>query len=317
MKEYEKNKVDLHLHMDGSLPLSIIPRLAEMSGVTLPDKPLEEVFSVPADCRSLVDYLKCFDMPGKLLQTKECISYACEQLLRELYQDHVMLAEVRFAPQLHKKRGLTGEEIVNAAISGMNKALVDYPEMKAGLILCMMIGGEEAENLETVELAGSFLGKGVIALDIAGAEGMEPAEKFVPMFQRAKELGIPFTIHAGECGSYDHINLAMDLGASRIGHGVAAIYSEETMERLVREQIALEVCVISNLQTLAVPPEETHPVKKLLDRGICVTINTDNMTVSGTSLTREYDNLVKHYGFTEADILKVQENARRASFIKG
>ena len=183
----------------------------------------------------LVDYLKCFDMPGKLLQTKECISYACEQLLRELYQDHVMLAEVRFAPQLHKKRGLTGEEIVNAAISGMNKALVDCPEMKAGLILCMMIGGEEAENLETVELAESFLGKGVIALDIAGAEGMEPAEKFVPMFQRAKELGIPFTIHAGECGSYDHINLAMDLGASRIGHGVAAIYSEETMERLVRE----------------------------------------------------------------------------------
>ena len=316
LKEFEKNKIDLHLHLDGSLPFSAIPKLAEMSEVTLPDTSLERVFSLPDGCRSLVDYLKCFDVPGQLLQTEECISYACEQLVKELYEDRVTLAEIRFAPQLHKKRGLPGEQIVQAAINGVKKALAQCPEMKSGLILCMMIGGQEAENWETVELAHQYLGKGVVALDVAGAEGMVPAETFDSMFRKAKELGVPFTIHAGECGSYENINHALDLGASRIGHGVASIYSEETIKRLVETQIPLEICVTSNLQTLAVGEKDIHPVKKLLDLGVCVTINTDNMTVSGTTLSKEYELLMKEYGFTEEDLLKVQKNARKVSFIK-
>ena len=316
LKEFEKNKVDLHLHLDGSLPLSAIPKLAKMSGVSLPDTSWETMFSLPQGCRSLVDYLKCFDVPGQLLQTEECISFACKQLLMELYADHVTLAEIRFAPQLHKKRGLSGPQIVQAAVDGMNKALACCDGMKAGLILCMMIGGSETENRETVELAHQFLGKGVIALDVAGAEGMVPAEDFDPMFIRAKELGVPFTIHAGECGSFEHVNHALDLGAGRIGHGVASIYSQETINRLVKTQVPLEICVTSNLQTLAVGEKEIHPVKKLLDLGVCVTINTDNMTVSGTTLSKEYELLIKEYGFTEEHLLKVQENARKATFIK-
>ncbi len=316
MKEFEKNKVDLHLHMDGSLPYSVIPKLAELSGMEIREEEIPALFSVKPDCRSLVDYLKCFDLPGKLLQKRECLSLALEMLVRELYEDNVKTAEIRFAPQLHKKEGLRGEEIVESAIEGMNRALADTSSMKCGLILCMMIGGSDADNRETVELVKRYLGKGVIALDIAGAEGMVPMRDFEPYFKLAADYGLPCTIHAGECGDWKNIETALDFGAKRIGHGVAAAKNPATVERLVKTGTPIEVCVVSNLQTVAVPETEIHPVKRLLDAGVCVTINTDNMTVSGTNLSREYALLIKEYGFTEADILRVQENGRKASFIK-
>lgn len=316
MKEYLKNKVDLHLHFDGSLPYSVIPKLAEMSGVELDESKMKEIFTVPENCESLVDYLKCFDVPGQLLQTKETLSLAMETLLKELYAQNVLTVEVRFAPQLHKRNGLTGEEIVESVLEGQERALAQCEGMKAGTILCMMVNGETAENMETVELTKKYLGKGVVCLDIAGPEGMIPMMGFKVFFDMAKKLDVPYIIHAGECGSAENVNIALDLGAKRIGHGIAAIKDEAVLKRLVDTQTPIEVCPVSNIDTKAFPEGEVHPAKKLLDAGVCVTINTDNMTVSGTTLDREYEVLMTQCGFTEEDILKVQENGRKASFLK-
>lgn len=316
MKEYLKNKVDLHLHFDGSLPYSIIPTLAEMSGVEFDENRMKEIFTVPENCESLVDYLKCFDVPGQLLQTKETLSLAMEALLKELYAQNVLTVEVRFAPQLHKVKGLTGEEIVESVLEGQAKALAECKGMKAGTILCMMITGTKEDNLETVELTKKYLGKGVVCLDIAGPEGMIPMIEFKEFFDLAKSYGVPYIIHAGECGSPENVNTALDLGAKRIGHGIAAIKDEAVLKRLVDTQTPIEVCPVSNIDTKAFPEGEVHPAKKLLDAGVCVTINTDNMTVSGTTLDREYEVLMTQCGFTEEDLLKVQENGRRASFLK-
>ncbi len=315
MKEYEKNKVDIHLHLDGSLPYSVIPELGKLSGLEIAPEKIPELFSVMPGCRSLAEYFKCFEMPERILQKKECLSLATETLVRELYETHVLTAEIRFAPQRHKKQGLRGGEIVESVLGGMEKALAQAPGMKCGIILCMMIGGTQEDNAETVELAGTYLGKGVVALDIAGAEGAVPAAAFEKYFRKAKEYGVPFTIHAGECGDWRNIETALDMGASRIGHGVAAVYHEDTVKRLAETGTPIEVCVTSNLQTRAIPETEVHPVKKLLDRGVVVTINTDNMTVSGTNLSKEYELLMREYGFTQEDILKVQENGRKASFL--
>lgn len=314
MREYEKNKVDLHLHLDGSLPVGSISHLAEMAGVELEDKPLTGLFSVPQDCRSLVDYLKCFELPGKLLQLQDCLSYACEALVRELYSENVLTCEIRFAPQFHHQLGLSNEQIVEAVLDGMQKGLHDCPGMKCGLILCMMVGGADEENMATVETAHQYLGQGVVALDLAGAEGSVPMLHFESFFHRASQYDIPFTIHAGECGDYRNIETALDFGAVRIGHGVAAAFSEKTLDRLVRTQTPIEVCVTSNLQTCAIPVGVKHPVKQLLDAGVRVTINTDNRTVSGTNLSKEYALLQKEYGFQDADILKTQEFGRGAAF---
>ncbi len=315
LKEYEKNKVDLHLHLDGSLPYSVIPALGALAGVPVDAGRIPEQFTVKPGCRSLEEYFQCFYPPEKLLQKKECLSLATETLVRELYEDHVLTAELRFAPQRHKKEGLDGSEIVEGAIAGMDRALACCPGMKCGLILCMMIGGSKDDNAETVELAGKYLGKGVAALDIAGAEGMIPLTSYEPYFRRAEELGVPYTIHAGECGDWRNIETALDLGAKRIGHGVAAIYDQDTIKRLAETKTPIEVCITSNLQTKAIPETEVHPVKKLLDAGVIVTINTDNMTVSGTNLSKEYELLMDDYGFTKEDILRVQENGRKASFL--
>lgn len=313
MKIYEQHKTDLHLHLDGSLPYSCIPRLAELSDVTLSGD-LKQLFTVPADCRSLPDYLSHFELPIQLLQTQETLSLACESLVKELYAEHVLTAEIRFAPQFHKRRGLRGEQIVESVIDGMNRGLKACPGMSCGIILCMMIGTPEQENLETIALAARYLHRGVVALDLAGAEGMVPMISFQPFFEKAAAQGIPYTIHAGECGDYHNIDLAMSFGAKRIGHGVAAVYSEDTVTHLVRTKTPIEVCVISNLQTCAIPAGRKHPVKELLDAGVRVTINTDNRTVSGTNLQKEYDLLLQQYDFTEADLLKVQEYGRAAAF---
>lgn len=317
MKQWEQNKTDLHLHLDGSLPWNVIPKLAELSGIELPEQSLRESFMVQKGCTSLEDYLKCFELPGKLLQTEECLSAAAEALVADLYREQVTAAEIRFAPQLHKKKGLRGEQIVESVLDGIQKGLKACPGMQCGLILCMMTMGQRAENEETVELTGRYRSAGVAALDRAGAESAESLEDYRNLFRKASGMDIPYTIHAGECGSFQNVETALDLGAVRIGHGVAAAWSEHTIDRLIRTETPIEVCVTSNLQTCAIPGGKKHPVKELLDAGVRVTINTDNRTVSDTDLTREYELLMHEYGFTEEDLLKVQEYGRKALFCAG
>lgn len=315
MKTFEQYKVDLHLHLDGSLPIAIIPKLAEISHVELHENPSNKLFSVPAGCTSLESYLTCFELPLRLLQTEEALSIAAEALIKELYQEKVNLAEIRFAPQLHKDRGLREEQIIESTLDGIQKGLRECPGMKCGLILCMMVNGSEEDNRKTVYLAEKYIHHGVIALDRAGAESMKPMSEFKALFELAQKKDIPFTVHAGECGSWENIEMAVNFGATRIGHGIAAFLSDSTMDMLVKKNIPLEICVTSNLQTRAIMEGSIHPVKKLLDAGIKVTINTDNRTVSNTNLDKEYHILQREYGFTEEDIWKVQMNGRNATFL--
>jgi len=314
MKDWEQDKTDLHLHLDGSLPWSVIPKLADLSDIEIDSASLKESFMVKKGCTSLEEYLKCFELPGRLLQTEECLSEAAQALIEDLYKEQVKTAEIRFAPQLHKRKGLRGEQIVESILDGIQKGLQECSGMKCGLILCMMTMGQHRENEETVELAGKYRSAGVVAIDRAGAESAESLENYRELFAKASKMDLPYTIHAGECGSFQNIETALDLGAARIGHGVAAAWSEHTMERLIRAEVPIEVCVTSNLQTCAIPHGKKHPVKELLDAGVRVTINTDNRTVSDTNLTKEYELLIREYGFTDADLIKVQEYAEKAAF---
>ena len=316
LTKYKSGKSDLHLHLDGSLPYGVLPGLYELSGLDYgkDEKEIRKLFTVPEGCTSLEEYLKCFDLPIRLLQSQECLSVATAALIRELYSEDTFHTEIRFAPQFHRQKGLSLEEVVEAVIDGMKKGLGECPNMTASLILCMMIGMPEEDNLAVLDVAKKYFGAGVGAVDRAGAERMRDLSLDRPLFERASKLDLPYTIHAGECGSFENIKTAIDLGAKRIGHGVAAYKDPSTIDLLVKTQVPIEVCVISNLQTIATPPEEVHPIKKLLDAGVAVTINTDNRTVSGTTLDREYEYIINNCGFTEADILKCQENAKRSFF---
>lgn len=309
---------DLHLHLDGSLPLESILRLAELGEYTLPTTDLLELkklLTVNPDCTSLNEYLEKFDLPIALLQTKESLEFAMMDLLRVLSEQKVVYAEVRFAPALHCQKGLSQKEVLESVLSGLKKAMEQYP-IRGQVIACCMRGADNnAENVETVRTAKEYLDKGVCCIDLAGAEALFPTKDFAELFQYAKEKNVPFIIHAGEADGPQSIRDAVHMGALRIGHGVASIQDAELVSMLADRKIPLEVCITSNLQTKAVPDLEHHPIRQLLESGVAVLLNTDNMTVSGTTMAQEFALAESAFRLTSEQVIQLQKNAAHAAFL--
>lgn len=310
--------IDLHLHFDGSLLPRTVLELAQEQGILLPAQEPDELklfLTAPENCKSLNEYLEKFDLPLKVLQTREAVRKAMYILVSSLKEQGMLYAEIRFAPQLHTKKGLSQERVVQAALLGMQEALAGS-FFRCKLILCCMRGADNhEENLLTVRTAAAFLGRGVAAVDLAGAEALYPTADFADVFGLARELGVPFTIHAGEADGPESIEAALDFGASRIGHGVWAAEKPELLERLREQRIPLEMCPSSNVQTKAVPSLSRHPVLEFLRQGLCVTVNTDNMTVSDTTIEKEFGLLSRKLGMTAEERKKLLLNAADAAFL--
>ncbi len=304
--------IDLHLHLDGSISVPMARRLAALDGRTLSedDAALGKRLSVTADCRDLNEYLAKFDFTASILETREQLSECMYLLQEELAELGYLYAEIRFAPQRHGARGLTQREAVEAVLEGLSRSCFE-----AGVILCCMRGDDTHDaNVETVRLAAEFLGQGVVALDLAGAEALFPTADYADIFALARELGVPFTIHAGEADGPESIYAALSFGAQRIGHGIRAIEDDALIERLAREGIALEMCPTSELQTSAIDDYAKFPLMSLLERGVNVTVNSDNMGVSVTDVRRELLLLAGIFRLSNDDIHQLMLNAARAAF---
>ena len=166
-----------------------------------------------------------------------------------------------------------------------------------------------------IRAAREYLGNGVCAADLAGAEAIYPMSEFMELFGQAKKLGMPFTIHAGECGSVQNILDSVEAGALRIGHGIAMRGNSEVQKMIRDKGIGIEMCPISNLQTKAVESESQYPLREFLDNGIKVTVNTDNRTVSNTTMTKELQFIQEHYRITDEEIRLMMINAVDTAFI--
>ena len=307
--------IDLHCHLDGAITVLAAKKLAEIQNIRLPfenDEELESLLSVPESCESLTEFLKCFALPLTLLQTKEGITEAVKLILDEKAEEGMKYIELRFAPQLHCERGLSQEDAVLAALEGLKGSKVH-----CNLILCCMRGEKLTEkNLETVRLAKKYLVEdgGVVALDLAGAEVLFKTENFALEFGEAKKLGVPFTIHAGEADGWQSVKTALDFGAVRIGHGVRAWQNEDLLKYIEENDIVLEMCPNSNRQTKAVEDMSVYPLRKFLEMGIKVTVNTDDPAICRTTLQKEFEFLCKNYGLTKAEEKKLLLNAIDAAF---
>ena len=314
-------KIDLHVHLDGSWRPDTVWELAAEQGIRLPVSSRKELaccLQVAEDCNDLTEYLKCFDLPLLVLQKPEAMERVVFELCEDLAGQGLTYAEIRFAPQLSLNGGMSMDEVVEAAISGMNRGQKTYPSLQTGLLLCFMRGrGNELLNERTLASAKKYCGKGVLGVDLAGAEALFPTENYRELFCKVKEAGIKYTIHAGEAAGPESVRHALEFGATRLGHGVRAVEDEELVERLVCEKITLEVCPTSNLHTKLAKDPYSHPIRTLFDRGVRITVNTDNMTVSNTTLEREYAFLKQYYHFTDYEIEKMQEYAREAAFLEG
>lgn len=320
-----KRLIDLHIHLDGSLPYETVHKLMQQAGMPAKtDAELYPLLSVPEDCRDLNEYLEKFDFPLQLMQSAGNIEQIVYELLTVQRAEGLVYTEIRFAPQFHCQQGLTQAAVVEAAVAGLHRFEKDQysctcaettPELHAGLILCAMRGEDNREaNLETVRVAAQFLGKGVVALDLAGAEALFPTRDFEDVFALARELEVPFTIHAGEADGPDSIRTALDFGARRIGHGVRALEDAALVEELAEKQIPLECCPTSNLNTKMFPDMAHYPIRALLEAGVKATVNTDNMTVSDTTESKEFAKLEQAIGLTADEEKQLLLNAADAIF---
>lgn len=306
--------VDLHAHLDGSITVDIAEKLAEMQNidVTSDDKELKNLLTVSEDCTSLNEFLECFNFPCSLMQTYDGLKEAAYLVAEDMLANGIVYAEIRFAPQNHTNKDMTQEDAVNAVLEGIKKS-----SLKANVILCCMRGeGNEEQNLETVEIAKKHLVEdgGVVAIDLAGAEALFPTENYRELFEKAKEYNIPFTFHAGEADGADSVRLAIEYGATRIGHGVR-IFEDESVVKLVKDKgIYLEMCPTSNRQTAAIKDMRKYPFIDYLSQGIKVTLNTDDPAIEGTTISNEFKYMEEHFGLTSDQKKTVLNNSIEAAF---
>lgn len=299
--------IDLHLHLDGSLSKKNVKQLCRMQSIDVPDE-LDRLLCAPKDCHDLNEYLRCFEFPLTLLQSEDAITQSITTLCNELKELSLEYAEIRFAPQLHTRNGLTQKRVIEAACKAIDSSIID-----TRLILCTMRGQENIKaNEETVGLAAEFLGNGVCALDLAGAEALFPTRDFKHLFEFAAKENIPYTIHAGEADGADSVIDAINMGASRIGHGVRACDDEKAVKMLAEYHIPLEICPTSNLNTRIFKDIRDFPIPYFIKKGVTVTINSDNMSVSNTNVKKELSLVCSSFSIDEEIFIN---NALKSRFI--
>ena len=299
-------KIELHCHLDGSVRPSTVSEILNM--------PLDEVerqMCFKESRKDLNEYLSKFDLPLSIMQDKSGLKRVSKELAEDLKKDNIIYAEVRFAPHKSTLNGLTLNEVVDSVLEGFN----EVSGIKIKVILCMMRNFDYDKNLEVIDLAEEYLDKGVCAIDLAGAEGLYPTSDFEDLFIEARKRHIPFTIHAGEADGVDSIKSAIRFGTKRLGHGVRVVDDIDLLEFTCNNQILFEVCPTSNIQTGASPSYKEHQLRTLFNEECDCLINTDNRTVSNTTLNKEISIMMENQGFNLSDIKAMIKRSVKYTFL--
>lgn len=307
-------KLELHCHLDAGLRVETVAEIGRETSLPLPTR-LREALIAPEVCADLADLLRRIELAVDVMQRREDLTRVASELVEDLAADGVCYAEVRFAPQLHTRRGLSPQEVVDAVHRGLSEA-GPRVGVDTGLILCCLRHQSPAESLAVAELAAANTGV-VCGLDLAGDEGGFPgAAAHRDAFALAAEAGLRRTVHAGENGGPANVREALDLlGAERIGHGVRVVEDPALVDRVAAEGIALDMCPRSNVQTRAVASLAAHPADRLLRRGVRVTISTDGRTTCGTTLGEEFERMARQFGWGRPEFERCQRNALEAAFV--
>lgn len=311
-------KTDLHVHLDGSIRIDTILDLAQRQKVKLPAEDMEKLrpfVQVGEGCKSLVEYLKAFDVTLSVMQTYESLVRTAFELAEDAAQENVRYMEVRYSPILHQQQGLSLHAIVQAVLEGLGMAEKAYG-IRTGVILCGMRHISPEISLKLADLTVAFKNKGVVGFDLAGAEEDFPAKKHKEAFGRVLANNINCTLHAGEAYGPESIHQAIhQCGAHRIGHGVRLIEDGDLLNYVNDHRIPLECCPSSNVQTKAVKRMADHPLRLFFDLGLRVTVNTDNRLVTGTTVSREYQVIHEELGFSLEEIQEVILMGFKSAFL--
>ncbi|MBS7575975.1 MULTISPECIES: adenosine deaminase [unclassified Enterococcus] len=303
-------KAELHCHLDGSVPVKTLQELAVKAKIN------QQQFAkiqAPEKCHDLAEYLESFDVILKMLQTTESIEIATLATIQAAAQENVRYLELRFAPLLHLEQGLSVIEVINAVCSGITLAQKEN-NIHVNLLICAMRNHSDALNLSLLAELKTLHEKRVVGFDFAGDEAKVDNQKIAPIVQKALQNGLEVTLHSGECGCSHNVIEAIHLGAKRIGHGVAIKDNPKAMSICQQNNILLELCPTSNIQTDAIEDWQHYPLQFFLANHINCCINTDNRTVSNTNLTQEFLKLAQYCQLTIKQMLEVTSNAVQYSF---
>ncbi|MBX3605558.1 MAG: adenosine deaminase family protein [Piscinibacter sp.] len=312
-------KVLLHEHLDGSLRVATLLELLHARGLDAPagdPDALESWFADRAHAGSLVEYLRGFALTVAAMASLPAMERVAFEAAEDARADGTVLAEFRIAPLLFEPFGIAPEAAVEALLAGLARSA-----LPSGLILCAM-RHEPADRSERVAaLAARYLGRGVVAFDLAGAEAGHPPSDHARAIGLAREAGVGLTLHAGEADAGDRVLEAARLGASRIGHGVRVVdllrtaRRDAVLDELRERGVHLEVCPTSNVHTGAAASVAAHPIVPLWRAGVNLSYHTDNRLMSQVTHGSEAKALLDEAGLTEADLLRMGELALSASFL--
>jgi adenosine deaminase len=294
-------KIELHLHLDCSLSYHVVHQLDP----TITPEQYRQQFVAPPVCTNLADYITRADRSVDLMQTQKALRLVTLDLFNQLKKDHVIYAEMRFAPLKHLDKGLTAEQVVAAVDSAVAEG-IKKTGIQAGVILCTLRHFTGEQSMATVKLVEKFRGKNshIVGFDIAGDEAGHPIDQHVEAFRYAAAHGIPCTAHAGEAAGPTSVwETLSNFHPTRIGHGVRSSEDSTLLRHLRENNILLEVCPTSNLQTNMYPDLAHHPVDGLRKAKVPLNINTDCRTISNTTLSKEYTSLITRFHWKKEDFL--------------
>jgi adenosine deaminase len=311
-------KVDLHVHLDGSMRLATILDLARRDSVDLgadDEDGLRRLIRPGARYESLEEYLKGFAVTLKVLQTDHGLYRAAYELAEDAAAENIEYMEVRYSPILHTRRKLSLAAILESVLSGLRDAEKAFG-IRSGVIVSGIRNISPEVSLRLAELAVAFKNRGVVGFDLAGSEYNYPAKDHLEAFSLILSNNVNVTIHAGEAYGPGSIHQALHYcGAHRVGHGTRLREDGDLLNYVNDHRIPLEICLSSNVQTDAVRNLTDHPFRFYLDLGLRVTLNTDNRLITDTTMADEYYLAYKHYDLTPREVLDLVMAGVKSAFI--
>lgn len=302
-------KIELHLHLDCSMSFDVVKKIRP----EITKKQYNEEFIAPDKCINLADYLTRSEKEIELMQTKEQLENVTFDLFSQIKKDNIIYTEIRFAPLQHLRKGLTPHEVVQIVNDAVGKAS-EKTGIHAGIILCTLRHYSKEQSMQTVKLVEEFYNENVCGFDIAADENY-PVTEHITAFEYARKMGLNSTAHGGEARGAESVTAILDhFKTSRLGHGVRSMEDPELVERIIENEIHLEVCPTSNIQTNVFNTIKDHNLDKIYNAGISMSINTDSRTITPVTLTHEYELLQNNFGWTKEHFLKCNLEAIKHAF---
>ncbi|KAB7884525.1 adenosine deaminase [Poseidonibacter ostreae] len=306
-------KAELHLHIEGSLEPELMFKLAKRNNIQIPYKNIEDVRNA-YNFSNLQSFLDIYYAGANVLITKQDFCDLTHEYILKCVENNIIHTEIFFDPQSHTSRGISFETV----ITGIKEALADAKEkygITSCIIMCFLRHLSQEDAFKTLNQALSFKSD-ITAVGLDSSELGNPPKKFEEVFKKAKEQGFKLVAHAGEEADVSYIYEALDvLEIQRIDHGVQSIKSDELMKRLKKEQIPLTVCPNSNIELKVFENYKEHNIKKLLDYGLNVTVNSDDPAYFKGYLNQNFINLYENLELSKEDIITLVKNSFNSSFI--